>query len=335
MQELSNVQAQGTASEDGIQQKLNRDAMKKERLTQILPYAGIVILTVLFTALSKGKFISAENLNLLLNQCFTMVIIIIGATFLYSLGALDMALGQVLGVSSLVMTLLLNMGLPLIVCLAAGMAVAVGFMCITATAKNYLKLNPFIASLCVSNICSGIVSAVTKKGKVIFPYSKAPWLNDASVKIIVLVILIAAGYLIYSYTAFGKSLKAIGGNPVVSRISGIKVERTTLLAYIVMGITLGIAALFTVARAGAVDPTVGSSTNLNVMVAIVLGGFPLNGGANARFSAPIIGSLMVIILTNGLGMMGQASALGYGIKGLLFIIVIAVTYEKSKGRLIN
>ena len=48
MQELSNVQAQGTASEDGIQQKLNRDAMKKERLTQILPYAGIVILTVLF-----------------------------------------------------------------------------------------------------------------------------------------------------------------------------------------------------------------------------------------------------------------------------------------------
>ena len=208
-------------------------------------------------------------------------------------------------------------------------------MCITATAKNYLKLNPFIASLCVSNISSGIVVAVTKQGKITFPYSKAPWLNNTSTKVLVLIALILIGYVLYNYTGFGKSLKAIGGSPVVARISGVKVEKVTYLAYILIGVMIGISALFTVSRSGAVDPSVGSSMNLNVMIAIVLGGFPLSGGANARFSAPLIGALMVTVLTNGLAMMGQANALGYGIKGLLFIIVVALTYEKSKGKLID
>ena len=337
MQELlktmQNVSSVGDS--DQIQQKLNRIAMRKERLTQFLPYAGIVILIILFTALTKGKFIAAENLNLLLNQCFTMVIVIVGATFLYSTGSMDMAIGQVLAVSSLVLTLLFQLEIPLIICLLVGVAVAVVSMCITATARNYLKLNPFIASMCISNVCSGIVSAVSKKGKVVFPYSQAPWLNSPAVKLIVLIALIVIGYLLYNYTAFGKSVKSIGGSMTVARISGIHVEKTIYLVYIAMGITIGIGALFTVARAGVVDPTIGSTMNLNVMVALVLGGFPLSGGANARFSAPIIGSLMVTILTNGLGMLGQASALGYGIKGLLFIIVIAVTYEKSKGKLVE
>lgn len=323
------------ASEESIQQKLNREALRKERLTQILPFGGIIILTALFSILTKGRFLTLDNLNLLLNQCFTMVIVIVGATFLYTLGAMDMALGQVTGVSALVLTLLYNLNVPFILCLLAATAVSIFFMCITATAKNYLKLNPFIASLCVSNICSGIVSAVSKKQKVLFPYSRAPWLNNAGIKVLVLVILLAAGYFLYNYTAFGKSLKSIGGSPVVSRISGIRVERIIYLTYIIMGITVAISAVFTVARAGEVDPNIGSSTNLNVMVAIVLGGFPLSGGANARFSAPIIGALMVTILTNGLGMLGQATALGYGIKGVLFIIVIALTYEKSKGKLVE
>lgn len=334
MQESSNHQATASA-EDLIQQNLNREALKKERITQILPFVGIVLLVTFFTLATRGRFVGTENLKLLLNQCITMAIVMVGAIFLYSLGSLDMAIGQVLGVSSLVLAVLYNLGLPLFVCLLAGIVVSVGFMCITATAKNYLKLNPFIASLCVSNVSSGIVVAVSKQGKIIFPYSKAPWLNNTSTKVLVLLVLILIGYVLFNYTGFGKSLKAIGGSPTVARISGIKVEKVTYLAYIFIGIMIGISALFTVARSGAVDPSVGSSMNLNVMIAIVLGGFPLSGGANARFSAPLIGALMVTVLTNGLAMMGQANALGYGIKGLLFIVVVALTYEKSKGKLID
>ena len=107
------------------------------------------------------------------------------------------------------------------------------------------------------------------------------------------------------------------------------------MAYITIGITIGVASLFAVIRGGEADISIGTGVNLNVMIAVVLGGFPLYGGANARFSAPIIGALMVTVLTNGLSMMGQANSLGYAVKGILFIIVVGLTYEKSNGKLIN
>ncbi|MCC8044834.1 MAG: ABC transporter permease [Clostridiales bacterium] len=334
MQENANVKSAASQGED-IQKKLNEAELRKERLTMVLPYAGIVFLVVLFSVLTKGKFIGADNLSLLLNQCYTLVIVIIGATFLYSMGAMDLSLGQVMAVSSMVLSLLYQRNVPLLVCFLVAVIVAVAFMSITATAKNYLKLDSFIASLCISNVASGIVSAVSKKGKIVFPYSKAPWLNGVPVKVVVLVVLLVVGYLLYNYTVLGKSVKAIGGSMTVARISGIKVEKTIYLVYLLMGIMLAIAGVFNVARAGVVDPTTGSSMNLNVMVGIVLGGFPLSGGANSKFSAPIIGALMVIILTNGLGMLGYASAVGYLFKGILFVIVIALTYEKTKGKLVE
>lgn len=335
MQESLKKQQSSTASEDLIQHELNRKAMRKERVTQLLPFVGIIVLTLFFSIITKRQFIKMENLQLLLNQCFTMVIVMVGAVFLYSLGKLDMAIGAVLGLASLVITVLFNRGVPLILCLLVGIIVSILFMNITAAAKNYLKIDPFIASLCVSNVCTGIVVAITKKGKITFPYSKAPWLNAPSIKIIVLLVLVLLGYALYNYTAYGKSLKAIGGSPKVARISGIKVELMTHLAYATIGIVIGVGALFTVARSGAVDSAIASNMNLNIMIAIVLGGFPLSGGANAKFSAPIIGALMITILTNGLAMIGQANALGYAIKGVLFIIVVAMTYEKSNGKLVN
>jgi ribose transport system permease protein len=335
MQELSGKQQSTAVSEDEIQEILNRKAIRKDRITQLLPFIGIVVLIAFFMVTTKGRFLGAANLKLLLNQCFTMVIVMVGAVFLYSLGSMDMALGAVMGVSALVITVLYTMGIPLLISLMAGIATSILFMSVTALAKTKLHVDPFIASLCVMNVCNGIVMAVSKVGKPVFPYSKAPWLNLWNTKIVVLILVVAIGYVLFNYTAYGKSLKAIGGNPMVAHISGIKVDRVTLLAYVTVAVTLGIASLFAIVRGGLADTSVGAGVNLDVMVAVVLGGFPLSGGANAKFSAPIIGALMVTILINGLAMMGQANVLGYAVKGVLFIVVVALTYEKSNGKLIH
>jgi ribose transport system permease protein len=71
------------------------------------------------------------------------------------------------------------------------------------------------------------------------------------------------------------------------------------------------------------------------MIGLVLGGFPLAGGARSRFSAPIIGALMITALTNGLALMGQANTIGYAIRGILLIIVVSMSYDKSDGELIT
>lgn len=320
---------------DRIQQELDRKAGRKERIALVLPYLGFVLLTVFFEAATKGQFLGLKNLVLLVNQSFTMVIVMVGAVFLYSMGCMDMSLGSVMAISSLITAEMYNQGIPLLVCALVGILVSVASFNITASAKNYLQIDPFIASLCVSNVALGIVTAVCKQGKVVFKYSTAQWLTYTSTKLIALILVIGIGYVLYARTTLGKSLRAIGGNGTVAKISGIQVKKVRHLAYTTIGIVVGVASLFTLARSGVVDPTVGGTLNLNVMIGIVLGGFPLSGGANAKFSTPIVGALMVTILTNGLGLMGQANAVGYLVKGILFTLVVALTYERSKGKLIS
>lgn len=319
-----------------IQNELMRRAKRNERITFLLPFAGVLALIVLFTTLTGGQFLSVDNLKLLLNQCFSMEIVVIGGAFLYAIGGLDMAIGSVMALSAMVITLLFNAGLSLALSILAGIAVSVGSMCITAFVRNYLKVSPFIASMCVMNICQGLVlTIVAKLGVITFAYSRAAWIDSTLTKILTLVIMALLGYVIFNYTRFGKSLRAIGGNERAARISGIKIEKCVFGAYSIMGLALAIASLFSVIRGGTADTSIGNGMNLNVMTAIVLGGFPLSGGANAKFHAPMIGALMVTILTNGLGLLGYANSMGYAIKGLLFVTVVALTYEKSKGKLIS
>lgn len=323
-------------NEDEIQLALNRKANQKERITLMLPFAGVVLLVILFEVLTKGQFLGMENLRLLINQCFTMGVVVVGGAFLYAVGGLDMSIGSVMALSALVITMAFNAGIPLFWSFLAGTVISIVCMSVTAFVRNYLKVSPFIASMCVMNICQGIVMAVVAdKGRIVFPYSQAAWVDATPTKIITLIVLIAAGYYLFNFTGFGKSLKSIGGNTTVARISGIRVERCIFLAYAAIGFTLAVGALFTVVRAGIADTAIGGGLNLNVMTAIVLGGFPLSGGANAKFHAPLVGALTVTVLTNGLGLLGYANAIGYAIKGLLFIIVVALTYEKSKGKLIS
>lgn len=326
----------GNISEDKIQVELNRKANRKQKITAILPFMGLIVVILLFTILTSGQFISGSNLSLLLNQCYVMVVVIIGGAFLYSIGGLDMAIGTVMGISAMVMTLLLNSGVPILVSFVIGILLSIGLMSITACAKNFLGITPFIASMCVMNVCQGIMLAVTAKiGTITFPYSRFLWLDTIPARIILLAALLIVGYVLFNLTSYGKSLKAIGGNPTVARISGVRVELITWLAYATIGFTLAVGAIFSLMRAGVADTAIGSGFNLNVMTAIVLGGFPLTGGANAKFSAPVIGALTVTCLTNGLALLGQTSYTGYAVKGVLFLIVVGLTYEKSNGKLIS
>ena len=323
-------------SEDQIQAELLAKTRQKERVALMLPYMGLVLLTALFTALTGGRFLTGDNLATLLDQCFVMVVVIIGGAFLYAIGGLDMAIGTVMALSAMVFTLLLNAGISFVVAMLAALALSIAFMSVTALTRNYLRVTPFIASMCVMNVCQGIVLTVTGKlGRIVFPFSRYTWLNSTAVKIVFLIVLITAGYILFNFTSFGKSLKAVGGNPQVAKISGIKVRKVVWLAYVVVSITMTLGAIFSLPRVGQADISVGSGMNLNIMTAIVLGGFPLTGGANARFSAPIVGALTVSVLTNGLGMMGESSYMGYAVKGVLFLVVVALTYEKSKGKLIS
>lgn len=323
-------------SEHQIQERLDQKAQRKDRLTSVLPYVGLIFLIVLFCCTTGGRFQSADNLKSILNQTYTLAIIVLGGSFLYSIGVLDMSIGSVLGVCSLVIAICVSdLQFPLWLSFLLGMLVAIGCMCINSAVKIYLRVDPFIGSMCMMNICAGIQTSVTASRKVYFATSDYMFINHVALKITVLVALFLVGLFLFNHTVIGKQLKIIGGSPTVAKLSGINITTMTYIAYIFTGICIVVSAFFLLGRTGSVEAGTGNGLNLNVLTAVVLGGFPLNGGAGSRFTGPLVGALTITVLMNGLSLLGYADVVGYLFKGVLFLIVVGLTYERSKGKLIN
>jgi ribose transport system permease protein len=160
-------------------------------------------------------------------------------------------------------------------------------------------------------------------------------MNNTALKAIILIVFIAVGYYLFEYTSLGKGLRAIGGNTRTAQHAGVKIKKTILVAYIILGICVGVAAIFQMFRNGKVTTQSGSGLEFNMMMAIVLGGFPMMGGDKSRISSAIIGALTVTVLVNGLTVWGVDANLINGIKGLLFIVIVAMSYDRSMGKLVS
>ena len=131
-------------------------------------------------------------------------------------------------------------------------------------------------------------------------------------------------------TAIGKDNKAIGGNPAAAKQAGVNVNRTRMIAYIISGITVGIAGFILMARAGSVSTSTGQGMEMNVVTALVLGGVPLSGGSKVKMIGAVVGSFSVILLRNGLIILGVNERVVEGIQGLVLLLLVFLTYVKNK-----
>ena len=135
------------------------------------------------------------------------------------------------------------------------------------------------------------------------------------VKITVLAVLIAVGYYMFDFTRIGKDMKAIGGNANVAELSGVRVTRQKTLAYVIMGIFTAFAAFFSLARVGVASSTSGNGLDMDVLIALLLGGLPLTGGAGSRMSCAVVGAFSLAVLGNGLLLCGVTPNAVDGVKG--------------------
>ena len=154
--------------------------------------------------------------------------------------------------------------------------------------------------------------------------------DNWTLKITLLVVAFIVCYLLFEKSWIGKANKAIGGNPLAAQQAGVNVARTRMIAYLISGVTVGVAAFVLMARAGSVSTSTGQGLEMNVITALVLGGVPLSGGSRAKMSGALIGSLSVIILRNGLIILGVNERIIEGIQGLVLLIIVFLTYVKNK-----
>jgi ribose transport system permease protein len=316
-------------SELNVQELLDQKAKRKKMLLSVLPFAGLVFISVFFIVVTRGGILKPGNLNNLLSQCFSVSLVAVGASFVYAHGGFDFSIGTSCGLAQLVCAVMLLSNMPTWSGFVA--CIAIGVICsLTVGGSSLLfRIPVFIASLCVRSICWGIVSVSVSKSDISINYAKYASYNNEFLKLGVLLFVIAAGYYLFEYTSLGKSVKAIGGNTITARQAGVNIAGSVLLAYTLLGICVGIAGFFQLVRLGSVTGSSGSGLEFDIMTALVLGGFPLTGGSAAKIRSAIIGAFTVTILSNGLILWGVNYVFVSGLKGLLFLVIVAISYDRT------
>ena len=120
----------------------------------------------------------------------------------------------------------------------------------------------------------------------------------------------------------------IGAGETAAEYSGFQVKRTKVLVFVFAGMLAGAASIFSLLRTGSVISTTGNLLETDVMIALVLGGLPITGGARSKYSPVIIGVLILAFLDNGLIQMGASTVIQQLVKGIFFLLAIIVTTDR-------
>ncbi|UWP58300.1 ABC transporter permease [Ruminococcus gauvreauii] len=314
------------------------EEIKQKKLTNYLPFLVLIVLSIGLEIATKGVLFSLANIGTMTNTIFPMIIVAMGAVFVYSHGGIDLSVGSLLGLCMMETLLIVGdsnvltagkMAVILLATIATGFLV--GLLNGLMTAK--LKLQPLIMTLCMNYILRGIVTAVTELNPAYAPAQFSRY-DNIYVKFILILVIVAGVILVFEKTRYGKNLKAIGGNEQTAKQSGIKVDNAKIAAYIIVGVTVAIAGSINVIRASMVRANTGSGFEIDIFLALLLGGIPLSGGAKVRSWCAVIGCVILVILESGLLLCGLQHEHITILKGLLFIGMVAMTFERSRGEAI-
>ena len=147
--------------------------------------------------------------------------------------------------------------------------------------------------------------------------------------------ILAIGFVAFRFRKFGTYLKAIGAGAKAAMFSGIRTDRMKFLIYVLAGAITGFAAFINVIKVGSVTSSGGNQLETQILIALVLGGMPISGGAKVRFENIIVGSLLYIVLNSGLTMMGFSTQMMQLIQGIVFLIFVAVFADRESIQVIK
>jgi ribose transport system permease protein len=196
------------------------------------------------------------------------------------------------------------------------------------------KIKSFIVTICTMFLFRGIIKYLTTNAPVGGAASLINY-DTAALKLTCTVVILAVGFVFFRFTKFGTYLKAIGAGEQAAKFAGIRTDKMKFLIYVLAGAITGFAAFINVIKVGSVTSSGGNQLETQILIALVLGGMPISGGAKVRFENIIVGSLLYIVLSSGLTMMGITTQMLQLIEGIIFLIFVAVFADRESLQVIK
>jgi fructose transport system permease protein len=323
------------ATEGGAASVLTR----ARAISTLGPVLALVLASTFF-ATRSDRFLTTDNLSLVVQQVAVVGIIAIGQTLIILTAGIDLSCGAVMAFGTIVMTrLAVTHGLNPFEAIAFGLGVCTAFGLLNGLLVTRLRLPPFIVTLGTLNIAFALTHIVSNEETVAnLPNPLTFFGNTFQVSATsitygsVLALLLALGtWFVLTQTIGGRHIYATGNNPDAARLAGVRTRRVLVAVYTSAGLLYGIAALVLIGRTGVGDPQAGQSDNLDSITAVVVGGTSLFGGRGGVVGT-VIGTLIVGVFRNGLQLMGVAAIYQFLITGVLVIIAVAVDQLSRRRR---
>ena len=298
----------------------------------LLPLIGFVVIIVVLNIMTDGKILTPKKLRLLFSQVYYPAIVTVGVFFVMTLGSIDFTEGSTLGVASIVISVLSFYSIPLAI--VAGILTGAAIGAINGFFHVKFKLQSFIVTICTMYLFRGVCAYFTTETAV--PASAAIKALDLNwLKITITVAVLVVGWFLFQFTRIGNDVKAVGSGETAARFSGVHTDRVKFLAFVCAGALTGLAAFVNVIKVGSITATAGNQLETQVLISLVLGGLPITGGAKVRFSNIIVGTLMYAVLNSGLSILGYDPQTQQLIKGVIFLIFVALTIDRKALKVIK
>ena len=299
-------------------------------LRAVLPVVGLIIVFILFNILTGGRMIS--NMSLVLSQVYVTLIASMGVFFIMTMGGLDFSQGSIMGLSSIVVCAVSNFNIPLAI--IAGIATGAIIGAINGYFYVNRKIKSFIVTICTMFLFRGLIKYLTTDSPVAAS-AKMIMMDSTALKVILTIVILAIGYVAFAFTKFGIHLKAIGAGEKAAMFAGIRTDRMKFLIYVLAGAITGLAAFVNVIKVGSATSNSGNQLETQILIALVLGGMPISGGAKVRFMNIIVGGMLYIVLSSGLTMMGFDTQTMQLIQGIVFLVFVAVFADRESLQVIK
>ncbi|MCD8299587.1 MAG: ABC transporter permease [Clostridiales bacterium] len=289
-----------------------------------LPIIFFVLIAVIFGIGTKGTLFTAINLQSIFNQSVATIIAALGMLFVASMGGTDITTGVVVALGGCFGLMAATATGASVMFIIVSILIGIGSGLLLGWANVKRKVNSFMASLALLIAYRAVVNLMLSNNVYYLP-DNLYVLNSFAFKVIAVVVLVIVIVYIFHFTPFGSYVRAIGENEVAVQHIGVNVDRIKIMAFVISGIMAAIAGIFTVARLGGTNNTIGSGFEMKVMMALFISGIPVQGGFGSKVYKVLFGAPTIIMLENGLVLMGASGGLTQLVRGLVLIGAVALT----------
>ena len=310
------------------------------RMSKFLEVYGIIAVVLVMgvaIAISRPEvFLSAQNLTNILKQNASLALLALGMFVVIVTAGIDLSVGSIMGLSMVAIAIASKAGVPWPIVLLIGPAIGIVVGWINGIGLTVLRLpHPFIMTLGTLNVARGLTFLISNGapisglqpevryiGQAYYGFGLPPPAGIPASLIIVAVSAIGLWFFL-ERTNMGRHIFAIGGNPRAARVSGINVDRTLVVVYILSGFFAGLSGLLLAGRTDSGFPNAGIGIELDAIAAVIIGGASFFGGRGTVLGV-LAGVLIMGLLRNGLNINNVSAFWQQILIGLVIIIAVYI-----------